>query len=164
MNYLKITIGIFIALSVSRFVPHPPNFTSLIALGFYVPAIIGIRYIPAVFVSFALTDLFIGFHQTILFTWGSLIIIGVMSKYFNSSIKNRAYGVFLSTILFYLLTNLGVWVGGSYGYTLEGLLLCYYLGLPFFGYSLISTFLFSIIIEFINKFFHTNYSIRNNLL
>ena len=162
MNYLKITLGIFIALSVSRFVPHPPNFTSLIALGFYVPAIMGIRYIPAVIASFALTDLFIGFHQTILFTWGSLIIIGVMSKYFNSSIKNRAYGVFVSTILFYSLTNLGVWIGGSYGYSLEGLLLCYYLGLPFFGYSLFSTFLFSIMIEFINKFFHTSYSLKNN--
>ena len=34
MNYLKITFGIVIALSASRFIPHPPNFTSLIALSF----------------------------------------------------------------------------------------------------------------------------------
>jgi len=63
MNYLKISIGIFIALAASRFIPHPPNFTSLIALSFYVPAILGIRYLPALLISFVLTDLFIGFHE-----------------------------------------------------------------------------------------------------
>ena len=41
MNYLKITLGIFIVLAASRFIPHPPNFTSLIALSFYVPLFLG---------------------------------------------------------------------------------------------------------------------------
>ena len=41
MNYLKVSIGIFFALAASRFIPHPPNFTSLIALSFYVPALLG---------------------------------------------------------------------------------------------------------------------------
>ena len=36
---------------------------------------------------------------------------------------------------------------GSYGYTVEGIILCYTLAIPFFAYSLISTFLFSGIIE-----------------
>ena len=47
MNYLKIAIGVLIALSASRFIPHPPNFTSLLALSFYVPALLGARFIPA---------------------------------------------------------------------------------------------------------------------
>ena len=80
MNYLKISIGIFIALAASRFIPHPPNFTSLLALSFYVPALIGIRYLPSLVISFILTDLIIGFHGVSLFTWGSVIIIGLMSK------------------------------------------------------------------------------------
>ena len=62
MNYLKISVGIFLALAASRFIPHPPNFTSLMALSFYVPAILGIRYLPALILSFLITDLFIGFH------------------------------------------------------------------------------------------------------
>ena len=45
-SYIKISIGIFLLIAVSRFVPHPPNFTSLIALSFYVPAILGKKYIP----------------------------------------------------------------------------------------------------------------------
>ena len=44
MNYFKISLGIFIALAASRFVPHPPNFTSLLALSFYVPAILGLKF------------------------------------------------------------------------------------------------------------------------
>ena len=59
MQYLKISIGIFLALAASRFVPHPPNFTSLLALSFYVPAILGIRFIPALILSFLITDLII---------------------------------------------------------------------------------------------------------
>ena len=43
MNYFKISFGIFIALAASRFVPHPPNFTSLMALSFYIPALLGVR-------------------------------------------------------------------------------------------------------------------------
>ena len=60
MNFLKIFIGVFIALSASRFIPHPPNFTSLIALSFYIPAVFGKRYIPIVLAVLALTDLIIG--------------------------------------------------------------------------------------------------------
>lgn len=69
-NNLKIFVGIFIALAASRFIPHPPNFTSLIALSFYVPALLGIKFIPALIISFAITDMFIGFHNSTFFTWG----------------------------------------------------------------------------------------------
>jgi len=151
MNYLKVAFGIFVALAASRFVPHPPNFTSLIALSFYIPALIGIRYLPAVLVSFVLTDLFIGFHGVAFFTWGSVIIIGLTSKFFASTIFTRVSGVMLGACLFFIITNFGVWSLGSYGYTAEGLLMCYIVAIPFFGYNLISTFVFSGVIESIYK-------------
>ena len=47
MNYLRISFGIFLILAASRFIPHPPNFTSLLALSFYVPAILGRKFLPA---------------------------------------------------------------------------------------------------------------------
>ena len=47
MTYLKVSLGIFAALAASRFVPHPPNFTSLLALSFYVPALMGVKFLPA---------------------------------------------------------------------------------------------------------------------
>ena len=92
MQYLKISIGIFLALAASRFIPHPPNFTSLLALSFYVPALLGIRYLPALVISFFITDLLIGYHSVTLFTWGSVILIGLSSRFFLSSLTTRVSG------------------------------------------------------------------------
>ena len=152
MSYLKVTISIFIALAASRFVPHPPNFTSLLALSFYVPALLGIRFLPALVLSFLVTDIFIGYHNLILFTWGSVILIGLFSKFFLSTIYTRILGSLLGACTFYLISNFGVWSLGSYGYTFNGLIQCYILAIPFFAYSVISTFIFSAIIEGIVKF------------
>ena len=151
MKYFKILIGIFIALAASRFFPHPPNFTSLLALSFYVPALLGVRYLPALVLSFLITDLFIGFHAVTLFTWGSVILIGLSSRFFLLNIYTRISGSLLGALMFYLITNFGVWSLGSYGYTLDGFILCYTLAIPFFAYSIVSTFIFSVIIEGIIK-------------
>ena len=147
MNYFKISLGIFIVLAASRFIPHPPNFTSLIALSFYVPAFLGTIYIFPVILSFAITDLFIGLHGVTLFTWGSVILIGIISQFFKFSIFKRISGSIIGVIIFFIFTNFGVWTQGFYGYTLEGLTTCYLLALPFVGYSLVSTLIFSSIIE-----------------
>ena len=153
MKYLKISIGIFIALAASRFVPHPPNFTSLIALSFYVPAFFGARFIPALILSFAITDLIIGFHSTLLFTWGSIILIGFLSTYCAKGVARRIAGALIGAFVFFIITNFGVWTLGSYGYTFEGFISCYTLAVPFFLHSLISTLIFSIIIEFLFKIY-----------
>lgn len=151
MHYLKIVLGVLIVLSASRFVPHPPNFTSLIALSFYIPAVLGIRYTPVVVLALLFTDLIIGFHSTMLFTAGSVILIGLISEFFNKSILFRIFGAFIGAVIFFLVSNFGVWLGGSYGYNLSGFLSCYILALPFFGNTLVSTILFSAVIEGILK-------------
>ena len=139
------------ALAASRFIPHPPNFTSLLALSFYVPALLGIRYIPALIISFLITDLFIGLHGITLFTWGSVILIGLLSKNFSKNFLSRISGSLIGACIFFIVTNFGVWSLGSYGYTANSLILCYTLAIPFFAYSLISTFIFSSIIEVFYK-------------
>ena len=58
MNYLKVSFGIFVVLAATRFIPHPPNFTSLIAISFFIPAQFGRKYLLAVLISFFITDLF----------------------------------------------------------------------------------------------------------
>ena len=151
MNYIKISLGIFVALAASRFIPHPPNFTSLLALSFYIPALLGVRYLPALIISFAITDLFIGFHATTLFTWGAVLFIGLLSKYFIKNLISRITGALSGACIFFVVTNFGVWSIGAYGYTLNGLLTCYTLAIPFFAYSLISTLIFSSIIETVYK-------------
>ena len=101
MYYLKISLGIFLALAASRFIPHPPNFTSLLALSFYIPAILGARFIPALVLSFVITDLFLGFHSVTFFTWGSVVIIGLFSRFFALDIKSRIKGALSGALLFF---------------------------------------------------------------
>lgn len=157
MNYLKIALGIFVTLAFTRFIPHPPNFTSLIALSFYVPAFFGMRYLPIVLISFAITDLIIGFHSVTLFTWGSVALIGLVSTNFVKNISTRILGSLIGACVFFVVTNFGVWSLGSYGYHINGLIACYTLAIPFFTYSLISTLFFSSIFEGIYKFYKINF-------
>ena len=151
MKQINICLGIFLALAISRFVPHPPNFTSLIALSFYIPAFFGRKYILAIIISFAITDLIIGLHTVTFFTWGSVLLIGLISNYFSKTLLKRLSGALFGAALFFVLTNFGVWASGMYGYTLNGIITCYTLAIPFFAYSAISTILFSFLIEFIYR-------------
>ena len=159
MNRIFVFLGIFFVLAASRFIPHPPNFTSVLALAFYVPAILGLRYIPVLAISFIITDFIIGYHNLTHWTWGSIILIGLISTFFKRNFSLRIIGTTCGAILFYLITNFGVWTTGSYGYNLNGLITSYTLAIPFFYYTLLSTFIFSLTIEIILKFYK---SIFNN--
>ena len=153
MQKLSICLGIFLALAVSRFVPHPPNFTSLIALSFYVPVIFGRQFIPAIILSFAITDLVIGYHYGTFFTWGSVLLIGLISNYFRLSLIKRLSGALFGAIIFFIVTNFGVWISGMYEYSFNGIMSCYIAAIPFFAYSAISTILFSFLIEIFYKIY-----------
>ncbi len=158
MKIVGISLGIFLALALSRFVPHPPNFTSLIALSFYIPFFFGIKYIIAVIISFVITDLLIGYHFLTHWTWGSILIIGFLPLVFNSNIYVRVLGAVSGSLIFYLITNFGVWTTGQYGLNLSGLIECFVLAIPFFTNSVISTIIFSALFELCNFF----YKIKKN--
>ena len=160
MYYLKVSIGIFFVLAASRFIPHPPNFTSLIALSFYVPALFGFRFIPVLMFCFIVTDFIIGFHSVTFFTWGSVFFIGMISKYFLKNIFTRLSGAILGATLFFILTNFGVWLLGSYEMSINGIILCFLMAIPFFVYSLISTLFFSILIEGLHSLFVRRFEVN----
>ena len=110
MSYLKISLGIFLALAASRFVPHPPNFTSLIALSFYVPAFLGPNYILALIFGFILTDLVIGFHSLTIFTWGSVFMIGYLSKYLSHYAQNEKIWKIINLFIIGFISLLTIYV------------------------------------------------------
>ena len=157
MKYIKISLGIFLVLATSRLIPHPPNFTSLMALSFYVPVLLGLRFIPSVLIAFVLTDFIIGYHSGTHWTWGSVLIIGLISQYFSKNISLRFVGALTGAFIFFLITNFGVWTSGMYGYSINGLLNCFILAIPFFAYNLISTFIYSVIIETCYKFYKVKF-------
>ncbi len=145
----------FISIIITRLIPHPPNFTSAIAIGFYLPALFGLKFLLVSLTAYILSDLVIGTHELILFTWGSLILVGIFSRYFNN-IYTRMIGVTLACIIFYLVSNFGVWLlSNFYTNDFSGLILCYLMGLPFLQNSLIGTLFISTLIELIISFRYT---------
>ncbi len=152
MKYIKISLGIFLVLALSRFIPHPPNFTNLIALSFYIPALLGLKYLPALLISFAITDLVIGYHTGTHWTWGSVLVIGLISQYFYKNINLRLAGALSGSVIFFIITNFGVWTSGMYGLSFEGLTITYIMAIPFFYNTLLSTAIYSALIEFLYKF------------
>lgn len=148
-NYLAIFILIFI----SRIVPHPPNFTPIIAISFYVPAILGIKFLIFYVLSYMLIDIFFGFHDASLFVWGSIFLVSLISQYLVSSFIGRIAGVLIGSIIFFIITNFGVWTSGYYGYSINGLISCYIAAIPFFNNTLISTIIYALAIESVMKLF-----------
>ena len=145
-------IGILIFLSIVRLIPHPPNFTSLVAISFYIPIIFGRNYLPFFFISYVMIDLLIGYHIMTHWTWGSIFLISLFSNFFKEKFYFRFTGVILGTLLFYLVTNFGVYTTGMYGYDVNGIIKAYILAIPFYGNTLISSILFALLIELINVF------------
>lgn len=132
-----------------RLLPHPPNFTPLGASALFGGAKIKRpwNYLAPLFVLF-LTDLIIGFHGTMPFVYGSFILTTWLAeRYLNASpslLKIGAFGAG-SSLLFFLVTNFGVWAEGLlYTRNLAGLVQAYLMGLPFLRNMLMADLLFSV--------------------
>ena len=97
--------------------------------------------------SYALVDLVIGFHKFLIFTWGSLALIGLVSVFYKN-FQIRILGCFISALIFFIFTNFGVWLLSEF-YTkdFDGLLKCYILAIPFFTNSILATLIFGMFIE-----------------
>ena len=156
----KFIVVSFLSIIISRLIPHPPNFTSTIAIAFYLPALFGVKYIIVATTAFIVCDLIIGIHPLILFTWLSLILIGLISQAFTKYYL-RVPGVMIGCLVFFYVSNFGVWLfSDMYSKDLPGLIQCYIMGLPFLQNSLIGSLLFSIVIESIVIYKSTKTFIR----
>jgi hypothetical protein len=119
-----------------RLLPHAPNFTPIAAMalfgGYYLPK----RYALALpLLAMVLSDVFLGFHATIPFVYGSFILSGMIGMTMKKHPSFLAVGAstLLSSVLFFLLTNFGVWVSGTlYAKNASGLAEAYLMGIPFF--------------------------------
>ena len=142
--------SLIFAAAFTRFIPHPPNFTPILALSIFGGFLFNDkRFSFAIpLVAMLITDAIIGFHSTIIFVYAGFAIAVLL----GFSLKNRLKpGRLLVTSLagstiFYLLTNFGVWLtSGMYPKTLAGLMQTYFMGLPFFRYSPLEMFGFSVL-------------------
>lgn len=125
----------------TRLLPHPPNFSPIAAMALFGGVYFSKKYaliipIIALFVS----DIFLGFHSTIPFVYGSFLITGLIGLWLKKhrDFKSILTGTLLSSILFFLITNYGVWLVGSlYQKNITGLVQSYIMAIPFFRYTIV---------------------------
>ncbi|OIO37124.1 MAG: hypothetical protein AUJ72_05135, partial [Candidatus Omnitrophica bacterium CG1_02_46_14] len=106
------------------------------------------------------SDLLIGPHMLYPLTWGSFFLVGLMGVAIRSNAKiSRIFlGTLGGSILFYVVTNLGVFFyQGMYEKSFQGLAQCYLMALPFFRNSLLGDLFYSGLFFGI-FFFAKNYS------
>lgn len=143
--------GILIVLAlIARVVfDLPPNFAPIAAIAIFAGALMP-RMIWAVALplgAIIISDLFIGLHSTILFTWGSFALIAMLSYRFVQADKPLAIGGMsvAGSVLFFVISNFGVWLMGTlYPMTLSGLATSYYMAIPFFRNTLMGDLVFTV--------------------
>ena len=149
-NYL-LPICLILVLSFSRLIPHPWNFSPILAVGIF-SGFYFKNFILSLFIvvfSMFLGDLYLGFHSTMFFTYISLavaVIIGLYIKHFKFT--EILFSGLVSSICFFIITNFGTWLTlEMYEKNFSGLLQSYVLAIPFFHNTLISTFLYLIVLK-----------------
>jgi hypothetical protein len=151
MNKRILTISAFILLAaVSRMIPHPYNFAPLGAMSLFGAAYFSNKKLAfalpllAFFVSDLLVNniLYADYYSGFVFlspgfywTYGAIAAIVVLGILMLKKIdyKRVIAGSLSASLLFFLISNFGVWVASPmYPMTFEGLMACYTFAIPFF--------------------------------
>ena len=139
-------------LTLGRIIPHPPNFTPILATAIYTPYMINNKWLAMLIPLSAMfiADIIIGFHPYMLWVYGEIGLSTLISSYsmqFNKKYIQLGVMAILSSILFFIITNFGVWtIWDYYPKTINGLLLCYTMAIPFFQNTLLGTIIYTAII------------------
>jgi hypothetical protein len=141
--------------AASRLLPHPPNFAPLAAIGLFGAATFSGRWRGFVVPLLALFASDVLLHVTYRLGWqpfwgfyrgqwvvyaccvATVLIGGLLRE--KRTLPRVAAATLASSLLFFLVTNF-VWfygAGSLYPQTVEGLIECYGLALPFFRNSLL---------------------------
>jgi hypothetical protein len=141
-----LALSLILAGILLRFVPHAPNFTPVAAIALFSGAYLNKR--SALIVPLILmiaSDAVIGMHNVVIFTWGAFLaitLIGLGMRKKTSAAKVISFSL-VSSLLFFAISNFGVWLMGWYPRTFNGLVQCYTMALPFLRDFTASTLIYS---------------------
>ncbi|MDF3820997.1 hypothetical protein P3G55_13885 [Leptospira sp. 96542] len=136
---ISVAIIMVFAAVISRILPHPPNFTPLLAVSLFSGAYLNDRRlaIGAPILAMIISDAFLGFHDLIPVVYAFMILAVLFGKKIQGSLT-RSFGfTVVGSVLFFVTTNLAVWLtSGMYSLDLSGLSLCFTMAIPFFQNSI----------------------------
>ncbi|WP_445082246.1 DUF6580 family putative transport protein [Candidatus Protochlamydia sp. R18] len=154
----------------TRVMPHPPCFTPLNAIILFSVYHYQNRSLTLflLFSTLLFSDLVIGFYSTLPFVYFSFCLVIFIGQKLKEKMPLR-YLFFISLLtsfLFFLITNFGVWTMGSlYPKTLAGLSTCYLAGIPFLRNQILGDLSYSFLlfgyVAYWKKNFSSQYALRN---
>ncbi len=169
MNHTKTLIFSLLIIGIgSRLLPHYPNFTAVGAVSLFAAAFAGRRSIAMVipFLVMLCSDMilnnliyaqrypddyshFIFLYRGALWSYaafGLIVIYGHLMFRKGVDMKRVVFGALGSSLIFFVLSNFGVWAStGVYPVNFAGLMTCYAAGLPFFLNQILGDLFFSLV-------------------
>jgi hypothetical protein len=153
MRRVRFAYVVVLVAVLTRFVPHLPNFSPVLASLLFGGAHLKRRdaiWYPLVLLAasdFALTSFVyrmnIGLDQYIVWLGFAVVAIIGYSLRTRENVAGIAVAAMAGPTAFFVISNFGVWLGGHgarmYPATWDGLVACYAAALPFYRNSLLAT-------------------------
>jgi hypothetical protein len=150
-NY-EVLVGVLLVIVavLARFLPHPPNFSPILAASLFAGSVVTSRRLAfaAPLIAVFISDFYFGFYEGISFVYLSYAVVVALGMWARPSrFGTVALSALGSSVVFFILSNLGVWLfSGLYEGTWAGLVNCFIMALPFFHATLVSTLTVSLIL------------------
>jgi hypothetical protein len=132
---------------VMRLLPHPANLAPVGAIALFGGATLPKKlawWLPLAIML--LSDIYLGFYHGIVFTWAAFLLVGL----YGMGLRSRSnwfvvpFGALGSAVIFFTVSNFGVWAQGQlYAHTWNGLVQCYAMALPFFRNTFLGDFTYA---------------------
>jgi hypothetical protein len=142
----KVLISFVLIAALSRLLPHPPNFAPITAMSLFAGSYFTRKQLAFLvpLLAMILSDFFLGFHVISIFVYMAFAFITLLGQ---RSGKVSPKLVLLGSISFFIISNMGVWLL-YYPLTMEGLITCFTLAVPFFATSLLGDAVYSVVLSF----------------
>ena len=143
---LFLTIAV-LAAAFSRLIPHPFNFTPVAAMALFAGAAFSNKRLAFLvpLAAMLISDLILGFHNTILYVYASFILTTLIGMYFRHNVTpgRVILASLISSLLFFLITNFGYWAANGFFNGMNGLAISYLSAIPFYNNDLFGSFFFN---------------------
>jgi hypothetical protein len=145
-RFLFITTLIVLA-ALSRLIPHIPNFQAVSAVALFGAAQYN-KKIMAFLVpitALLLSDTILGFYQGMEWVYGTFVLIIITGFALRNKVTVPRLIVLsvVSSLLVFIITDFGVWMGTWYAHTWQGFIACYAAALPFLRNELLGDLFYS---------------------
>lgn len=144
-----IAITLLVVTVASRLVPHPWNFTPMIAVALFAGARLERTWtaVVAVAACLALGDLAVGVfpYDGMAWVYVPMLAIALVGRVLvkRRTVTATIIAALGAGFLFFVVSNFGVWLGSMYPHTLAGLGECYTAALPFYRNQIVGDLVFT---------------------